>query len=153
MARTTKRTTNRNGTPRKIVGLGFLPVEARHGFLIDVPKGSGKNDVIRISEHRNVDISQIESTDDTDGADKETSMRVLIDRSRWLALAPAFWEEANRRLRANGLPSCKFVKNPSKPVPVHPSLGKELCVLCWAVEDAQPELIPNAPDELGSLGS
>ena len=29
-------------------------------------------------------------------------------------------------------------------IPVHPSLGKELCVLCWAVEEAQPDLIPNA---------
>ena len=26
---------------RKVVGLGFLPDEARHGFLIDIPKGSG----------------------------------------------------------------------------------------------------------------
>jgi hypothetical protein len=69
---------------------------------------------------------------------------VLIDRSRWLALAPEFWEEANRRLRANGLPSSKFQKNPAKPIPVHPSLGKELCILCWAVEEAQPDLIPNA---------
>ena len=29
-------------------------------------------------------------------------------------------------------------------MPVHPSLGKELCILCWAVEDASPEDIPNA---------
>ena len=66
------------------------------------------------------------------------------DSSRWLALAPAFWEEANRRLRANGLPIAKYQKNPAKPVPVHASLGKELCVLCWAVEDAPPDDIPNA---------
>jgi hypothetical protein len=72
------------------------------------------------------------------------SLRVVIDRTRWLALAPAFWEEANRRLRANGLPVAKFQKNPGKPVPVHPSLGKELCILCWAVEDASPDDIPNA---------
>ena len=71
-------------------------------------------------------------------------MRVVIDRARWLALAPAFWDEANRRLRANGLPVAKFVKAPAKPVPVHPSLGKELCILCWAVEDAPPDDIPNA---------
>ena len=51
-------------------------------------------------------------------------LRVLIDRGRWLALAPGFWEEANQRLRANGLPAAKFLKNPSKPVPVHASLGK-----------------------------
>ncbi len=69
---------------------------------------------------------------------------MVIDRKRWLALSPAFWEEANRRLRANGLPAVRFQKNPGKPVPVHPSLGKELCILCWAVEDASPDDIPNA---------
>jgi hypothetical protein len=74
----------------------------------------------------------------------DPALRVVIDRTRWLALAPAFWEEANRRLRANGLPIAKFQKNPSKPVPVHPSLGKELCILCWAVEEAPPDDIPNA---------
>ncbi len=155
---------NRNGTTRKIAGLGFLPVEARHGFLIDVPKGKGRNDWVRIAEYRNVDLTRLESDDrlqdENAGANsewqagslapavavsnKEPNLRVLINRTRWLALAPAFYEEANRRLRANGLPAFKFQKNPSKPVPVHPSLGKELCVLCWAVEESPPELIPNA---------
>lgn len=144
MPRTATRTAKKNTTTRKIAGLGFLPSEARHGFLIEVPKGSAKQDLIRISEHRNVDISQMDWTEASAESDTDPALRVLIDRNRWLALAPAFWEEANRRLRANGLPICKFVKNPSKPVPVHPSLGKELCVLCWAVEDAQPDLIPNA---------
>lgn len=160
MARTTTRT-NRGGTARQPVGLGFLPVEARHGFLIEVPKGTSKGDYIRISEHRNVDLSQLDSlnqvtelidefqsvgsvTEGSRNPNSAPSLRVLLDRSRWLALAPEFWEEANRRLRANGLPSSKFQKNPAKPIPVHPSLGKELCVLCWAVEEAQPDLIPNA---------
>ena len=127
---------NRNGTERKIAGLGFLPVEARHGFLIEVPKGQGRNDWICIAEYRNVDLTQLESIDgsalgsDTnalqpleigfnqqDGANPRLApnLRVLIDRTRWLALAPAFYEEANRRLRANGLPAFKFQKNPSKP--------------------------------------
>ena len=74
----------------------------------------------------------------------DPTLRVLIDRLRWLALAPAFWEEANRRLRANGLPSAKFQKNPAKPIPVHPSLAKELCILCWAVEAASSDDIPKA---------
>ena len=34
---------------RKLIGLGFLPAEARHGFLIDVPKGSGGSDLISIT--------------------------------------------------------------------------------------------------------
>lgn len=71
-------------------------------------------------------------------------LRVVIDRGRWLALAPAFWEESNRRLRANGLPTYKFQKAPARPVPIHPSLGKQLCILCWAVEEAPSDEIPNA---------
>ena len=129
---------------RKFVGLGFLPDEARHGFLIDVPKGSGQSDMVCITEHRGSDLDSLGVRDIAAASPSDPSLRVVIDRNRWLMLAPAFWEEANRRLRANGLPATKFQKNPSKPVPVHPSLGKELCILCWAVEEASPDDIPNA---------
>lgn len=129
---------------RTVIGLGFLPDEARHGFLIDVPKGAGGNDMVCISEHRGNDLDQMGVRESVTASPSDPSLRVLIDRARWLALAPGFWEEANRRLRANGLPPAKFQKNPSKPIPVHPSLGKELCILCWAVEEATPDDIPNA---------
>lgn len=133
-----------NASSRKTVGLGFLPQEARHGFLIDIPKGSAPNGMICITEHRGSDLDQLGARAGKAPAPTDPALRVMIDRTRWLALAPAFWEEANRRLRANGLPVAKFQKNPSKPVPIHPSLGKELCILCWAVEDASPDDIPNA---------
>lgn len=136
---------------RKCLGLGFLPEEARHGFLIDVPKGSAQADLISISEHRGSDLHHLGADDATAIKPNSASIRVLIDRARWLALASSFWDEANRRLRANGLPTQKFVKSPSKPVPVHPSLGKELCVLCWAIEDAPINDIPNAIQNWESL--
>lgn len=136
---------------RKCLGLGFLPEEARHGFLIDVPKGSAQTDLITISEHRGSDLHNLGADDATAIKPNSASIRVLIDRARWLALASSFWDEANRRLRANGLPTQKFVKSPSKPVPVHPSLGKELCVLSWAVEDAPMNDIPNAIQNWESL--
>ena len=129
---------------RKSIGVGFLPDEARHGFLVDVPKGSGSDDIICITEHRGDDLNQLGVRTVDTPSPNDSSLRVVIDRRRWLALAPAFWDEANRRLRANGLPVAKFIKNPGKPVPVHPSLGKELCILCWSVEDASPDDIPNA---------
>lgn len=129
---------------RRVVGLGFLPEEARHGFLIDVPKGTSQNDLICISEHRGADLDHLGVRTIAAASPADSALRVLIDRARWLLLAPAFWDEANRRLRANGLPPSKFLKNPSRPVPVHPSLGKELCVLCWAVEEASTDDIPNA---------
>ncbi len=136
---------------RKCLGLGFLPEEARHGFLIDVPKGSAQTDLITISEHRGSDLHHLGEEYATAIKPNSASIRVLIDRARWLALANSFWDEANRRLRANGLPTQKFVKSPSKPLPVHPSLGKELCVLCWAVEDAPINDIPNAIQNWESL--
>lgn len=135
--------TNPSST-RKMLGLGFIPEEARHGFLIDVPKGNGQSDLIAITEHRGSDLDSLGTRSVPPPTPSDPGLRVLIDRNRWLSLAPAYWEEANRRLRANGFPPSKFTKNPAKPVPVHPSLGKELCVLCWAVEDASPDDIPNA---------
>jgi hypothetical protein len=137
-------TRSTSSSSRRVIGVGFLPEEARHGFLIDVPKGSASSDRIFITEHRWNSLGEFENQPSGVPSLDDPSLRVLIDRGRWLALAPGFWEEANRRLRANGLPAAKFLKNPSKPVPVHASLGKELCVLCWAVEEASPESIPNA---------
>ena len=136
-----------NEKSRRSIGLGFVPEEARHGFRIIVPKGTASGDAVLISEHRGNDLNHLGELEDSclDAlSTNDPSLRVVIDRGRWLALAPAFWEEANRRLRANGLTTAKFQKNPSKPVPVHPSLGKELCILCWAVEEALPSDIPNA---------
>ena len=133
-----------NNSGRKVAGLGFMPDEARHGFLISVPKGGGANDLICISEHRGEELNQLGEQATTTLSLQNPSLRVVIDRHRWLALAPEFWEEANRRLRANGLPNARFVKAPAKPVPVHPSLGKELCILCWAVEEASIDDVPNA---------
>ena len=121
-----------------------MPDEARHGFLVKVPAGSSPGEMVCISEHRGNELTQRGSLAAAELAPTDGALRVLIDRGRWLTLAPAFWEEANRRLRANGLPVAKFVRNPTKPVPVHPSLGKELCILCWAVEESPMEDIANA---------
>ncbi len=129
---------------RKTLGLGFVPAEARHGFLVDVPKGTSRDDHICLTEHRGDDLNTLGKQAATRPAPTDRHLRVVIDRGRWNLLAPAFWEEANRRLRANGLPVHKLPKNPALPIPIHPSLGKELCILCWAVEEASPDDIPNA---------
>lgn len=133
--------TKKSTPPRKALGLGFLPEEARHGFVVDMSR-TGKGAPVYIAELRGQDLERWETL----GGIEPTSpaLRVVITRERWLELAPAFWEEANRRLRANGLPAHRFQKSSGKPVPVHASLGKELCILCWAVEDAPLDDIPNA---------
>ena len=129
---------------RKSIGLGFVPEESRHGFLIHIPKGSAKGDLISISEYRGDRFSGAEIASIPVPPPADPMLRVALSRARWTELAPGFWEEANRRLRANGLATAKLTKSPTKPIPVHPSLGKELCVLCWAVEEASIDDIPNA---------
>jgi len=137
-------TKTQNPRQKKAIGLGFLPGEARHCFLIDVPKGASGGDLIFISEKREHELGQLTQIHEDKARLNNPSLRVVIDRNRWLFMAPSFWEEANRRLRANGMPTFKFQKNPGKVIPLHPSLGKELCILCWAVEEASPDDIPNA---------
>lgn len=133
--------TRKNTTSRKSLGLGFLPEEARHGFAIDISR-TGKGDPVCIAELRGQDLDRWDQLADIEP--NNPALRVAITRERWLELAPAFWDEANRRLRANGLPAHRFQKSSAKPIPVHASLGKELCILCWAVEDAPLDDIPNA---------
>lgn len=129
---------------RRVLGLGFEPAVARHGFVIEIPVGKGRDDLIAITERRESGLTDFATSSAASTAPSSPNLRVLIDRRRWEDLGPTFWEDANRRLRANGLPTCKWVKSPSYSIPVHPSLGKELCILCWAIEEAAPDDIPNA---------
>ncbi|MFN5298276.1 MAG: DUF3780 domain-containing protein [Planctomycetaceae bacterium] len=144
MPRASKKTTPAPRPAKSNIGLGFSSATVRHGFLISLPQGAGRDDFIGIHECRNIDLTQPSAPAGVGTDDRDPGLRVLIDRNRWNALAPAFWDEANRRLRSSGLPPARYQKTATQPIPVHPTLGKELCVLCWAVEDAPPEVIPNA---------
>src|SRR5450631_925390 len=88
-----------SASARKVVGLGFLPEEARHGFLVDIPRGSGIGEMICITEHRGNDLDHLGARSVDAPSPNDPALRVIIDRHRWLTLAPTFWEEANRRLR------------------------------------------------------
>jgi hypothetical protein len=101
------------------IGLGFLPKESLHGVLIHIPEGTAKSDLISISEVRGDRFS---------GAEVSS-----------LPAPPP----SDPALRANGLATAKLTKSPTKLIPVHPSLGKELCVLFWAVEEVTIDDIPN----------
>lgn len=136
MAKTAKR---KNG--RLCLGLGFFPEEARHGFLLDLPGGRDEEASVYLSEHRQwnivndeFEIPPLEPTD--------PELRVIVDRLRWDEVASAFWEEASHRLRNAGIAAPRQPKKGR--LPLHASLGKELCVLLWAIEDARPDEIPQA---------
>lgn len=120
-------------------GLGFVPDEARHGFVLRL--GTKTREVLLLEyrdfasiEDGRLRVPEISPTDE--------ALRAILKRSQWEQIVRPFWEEASRRLKRRGLSA---TKQPTKgDIPMHPSLGKELCVLCWAIEDADEALIPAA---------
>lgn len=135
------RAAKRKAPGNATLGLGFDPEELRHGFIVHLPAGRADSAIVTISEHRDfvLEAGELRPPPLTPA---DPALRVAIERSRWEEIASAFWDEASRRLRRAGLAA---PRRPSKgAVPLHPSLGKELCVLCWGIEDADPQHIPEA---------
>lgn len=69
------------------------------------------------------------------------NLRCKLDRNRWLKIVDALEEEFNQRLRVAKMRATQFKAGDN---PVARLFGKELLLLVWAIEDADPSLIPNA---------
>jgi len=64
--------------------------------------------------------------------------RVLMPIHRWQKIAPDFARVAEERFRATNSGKFRFPKRFGS-LQLQSSLGKELCVLCWAAETAKDE--------------
>jgi hypothetical protein len=112
------------------LGFGVPATSDPHHFKVVIPKSStGK---IHISEYLGLQAATV---------DNAVVDRVLLDRSRWTAIRAEVQRAFNARLAAHDLkPSAwKIGENA-----VDRLLGKELCVLAWAVEQMDPVKIPVA---------
>ena len=67
--------------------------------------------------------------------------RVLLDRPRWTAIRSEVQRAFNARLNGHGLKPSAWKVGDN---PVDRLLGKELCVLAWAVEHMEIEKVPVA---------
>ncbi len=126
----TKNTNGTKATTRPTLGFGVPATSDPHHFKVIIPRtNSGK---VQISEFLGLQAS---------GNDLAVIDRVLLDRPRWTAIRGEVQRAFNARLKAHDLnPSAwKIGENP-----VDRLLGKELCVLTWAVEHMEMEKIPVA---------
>ena len=122
-----------------VIGLGVVPEEGRHGFVLRL---GNKTHEVFIFEYRDTAFDDDGALRISDVSPADEALRVILTRAKWDQISRAFWEEASRRLKRRGLPT---IKQPSKgDTPMHASLGKELCVLCWAIEEAEDDVIPAA---------
>ena len=120
---------------RRPIGFGFDPAESEHHFVVTVPGGRRE---VQITEHLHVEAGR-EPPPGMGAADPR--YRVILPRAKWEAIADEARAELNRRLRRQGLPPGRWKRGDN---PVARLLGKELTLLAWAVEDADPTLIPVA---------
>lgn len=112
------------------LGFGVPATSDPHYFNVAIPKGSGGR--IQISENLGLQAAS------TEGAIID---RVLLDRPRWMAIRAEMQRAFNARLAAHGIKGCAWKAGDN---PVDRLLGKELCVLAWAVEKMELERIPVA---------
>ncbi|NLD45227.1 MAG: DUF3780 domain-containing protein, partial [Chloroflexi bacterium] len=117
---------------------GFDPAESQHHFVVRVPRGASQE--VAISEHlrwNNVDGSSATTT--STAADGQ--IRVVLARPKWDGIADAVRAEFNRRLKSEGLAAGAW--RPEQNL-LRRDLGKELVLLAWAIEDADPGLTRHA---------
>lgn len=120
-------------------GFGFQPEESEHHFVVTIP-GRRRDDVL-IAEHLSFAPNGGYAPASLGVGMQDGKLRVALARMKWDAISDPARVEFNRRLKKHGLPTARWKRGDN---PVARLLGKELTLLAWAVEDADPALIPTA---------
>ncbi|WP_089937339.1 DUF3780 domain-containing protein [Candidatus Entotheonella palauensis] len=123
----------------KLIGFGFAPAESGHHFLVTLP--SAASEPVYISEHVHWDDSDARRELSFALGTEDAAIRVILPRPKWEAIADTARAEFNQRLKAQKLKTGKWKRGQT---PVSRLFGKELVLLAWAIEEADPELMPAA---------
>jgi hypothetical protein len=118
-------------TPRATEGFGCPVGIDPHHVCVVIP--AGRTAPVEITERFGI-------RGGSNGLPDEV-LRVDLDRSKWTAIADHVKRIFNERLKEKGLATSKWVPGDNK---VERLLGKELCVLAWAIEAADESLVPVA---------
>ncbi|MGY6631486.1 MAG: anti-phage-associated DUF3780 domain-containing protein [Wenzhouxiangella sp.] len=121
--------TRRQGSPQTL-GFGVPATSDPHHFKVIVPKANTGR--VQISEYLGLQ---------TQSAELAVIDRVLLERPRWTAIRAEVQRAFNARLKSHNLKTSAWKVGEN---PVDRLLGKELCVLAWAVEGMDMDKIPVA---------
>lgn len=127
----TGKASSRKGTyAHQTLGFGVPATSDPHHFKVVIPKANSGR--VQISEYLGLQASSDEFA---------VIERVSLERPRWTAIRSEVQRAFNARLKAHNLKSASWKVGDN---PVDRLLGKELCVLAWAVEGMEMENIPVA---------
>jgi Protein of unknown function (DUF3780) len=111
-------------------GFGVPLTIAPHHFVVVIPRGSQQ--AVQIIEDLGMH---------TQGGESDLLDRAILSRDVWTEIANPVKRTFNERLKAHNLKPGQWKVGENR---VDRLLGKELCVLAWAVEDLAPEKIGTA---------
>jgi hypothetical protein len=111
----------------KIIGFGYAEEREAHHFVVAIPRAARGEVMMYEVFHRDLAGPALDAA----------NLRVRLDLERWSQIADAVEEEFNRRLRLAGMRAARWKIGPN---PVARLLGKELVLLAWAIENADPVL-------------
>lgn len=118
---------------------GFDPKESTAHFLVHIPSGSTLP--VDISEHLSWIPDRIAESVHLGTEREDGQVRCRLPRAKWNEIAETLRAEFNVRLRRAGRKTGRWKAGHNA---VGRTLGKELTLLAWAIEDADPALIGTA---------
>jgi len=109
------------------LGFGVPATSDPHHFVVRIPRGNALP--VLICEHLGMG---------SETAREQVIDRVLLERPRWTAVRAEVQRAFNARLKEHNLATGTWKVGDT---PVDRLLGKELCVLAWAIERLDPDKI------------
>lgn len=113
----------------KFTGFGASDQFGAYVFRVEIP--ASRADAVRIIEHYGYEGGE--------GGVPVEEDRVLLQRATWAGIADAARTDFNERLKARKIAASRWKTGTNL---VDRLLGKELCVLAWAAEQATDEEVP-----------
>ncbi|MEX2596630.1 MAG: DUF3780 domain-containing protein [Salibacteraceae bacterium] len=122
-----------------IIDFGFQPEESFHHFLVLIPKRKEQEVIIfeQFDYDEQLSINALQHQVTGSGS----TAKILLSTKKWQLIGSELRAEFNRRLKGLEYKTANWKKGKNY---LHRLFGKELLVLAWAIEDADPGTIPLA---------
>lgn len=135
---------------KKSIGFGFIPSESRHHFLVIIPRtAAGKVLIYERFDWGTADESpdklapeqSLFDPPEQNIDDRHDRLKCEISIVKWKKIESALRTEFNLRNKEYGLKVGSWKQGQTA---VQRLLGKEMTLLCWAIEDCDIKVIPTA---------
>lgn len=132
------------------IGFGFDPTESKHHFLVIIPKSPGTKVLIyerfdwesEKGEGKQKTEDSVDSDQDKQQIDQRFDrLKAELNLAKWKEIEAALKMEFNQRLKGYGQKTGSWKQGQNI---VQRLFGKELTLLCWAIEDCDIKVIPIA---------